>query len=359
MFIIALGIIAIIYYFLTNTPPNNEISLDAPTATPVTVITPIPTVASVSESPISPLSPASPITAGPATATIAPDDLRLMAQEVLHSGLDLYESGNYEAALDKFAEVLTLDPNNALAYNATAAVYIDQGNYEQALDALDTALNADPLLAAALYNRGRAFRFLGRYDEAIVELKQAAQFDPDGFGYRSYGNIGIVYHIQGKYEEALDAYVTAISYDDTKADVFFLRGETYLALDDYEAAILDYLAATSRFANYGRAYQSLGYAYYKTAQFGPAQQALNQALENSSDNSTTHFYKMLVHLATNQVDAAQVEASTAISSLSDLTEEEQIFIIERVVSDLESFAQENPSQAQTVDNLIEMILNTQ
>ena len=38
---------------------------------------------------------------------------------------------------------------------------------------------------------------------------------------------------------------------------------------------------------------------------------------------------------------------------------EQKFIVDRVISDLEAFAQDNPSQVQTVDNLIGLILNAQ
>jgi tetratricopeptide (TPR) repeat protein len=197
---------------------------------------------------------------------------------------------------------------------------------------------------------------LKNYDEAISDLQQSVELLPLQFGYRAYGIIGLIHHNLGQYDKALEAFETSISYNrDERADIYYYRGETHTALEDYDAAINDYLAALSRFSDYDRAYQGLGYAYYKTAQYDQALEALNEALEISPNSVIAHFYLGLVHLATDQFDDAEAAISQATNSITTLSEEEQEFVSNRVVTDLETFAQENPDQADDVETLIDLI----
>jgi hypothetical protein len=52
---------------------------------------------------------------------------------------------------------------------------------------------------------------------------------------------------------------------------------------------------------------------------------------------------------------AQAEASQAVTSIDTLPQEEREFILTRVSTDLESFAQENPAQSEDVKQLIDLI----
>lgn len=324
----------------TRDLPSTTVT-SAPSATPASHLSPMP-----------PISPVSPISASPpASKAVEP----ISIEDLAETGVQLYKRGNYEEALEIFNTIVEAEPDNPVAYDIRGSIYAALEAYEDALKDYDQAIELDPSLAQAYYNRGRVYSLLKRYDEALSDLEKSVQLDSRNFGYRAKGNIGLIYHRMGEYEKASEAFEAAISYDDTKADVFYLKGETYTALEDYQAAINDYEAAIARFPGYDAAYASLGYAYYKTDQYDKAAEALNHALEISPDSPAAHSYLALVHLATDDVESAKTEVSRLASSFSTLPQEEQELVYARAVGELKAFAQENTDKAAEVDAIISLI----
>lgn len=348
---IALGLVLavaaiIAIYFFTKPPSSNEVATPTldPTAAGVTL--PLPVISNSANSPVSPVSPVKP-------QTTSPDQAALNA--LFETGFGYYEAGEYEAALNSFNEMLALDPLNARALDARGTILTDQGKFDQAIADYTKAIEVDPLYPPPYYNRGRVYGLQKKYDQAIADLRKSFELAPFFFGYRANGNIGLIYHQQGEYDKALEAFAAAISFDDSKADTYYLRGETYTAMGNYEAAISDYEAAISRFSKYDLAYQSLGYARYKTGQFDQALEALDKSLELSPSSPTPHFYRMLVYLATNEADKTGAEVTQGMETIGALSEEEQTSLFKRILGDLESFAQENPAQVKDVEALVNLI----
>jgi tetratricopeptide (TPR) repeat protein len=301
----------------------------------------------MSSSVLSPISPAR-----SRTPTPFPDPR--IIQSFMDKGQQLSQAGDYKGAIETFNQALALDPKLAVAYNERGNAYTSMGSYQEALIDYSKAIEIDPLYPYPYYNRGRIYSFLQKYDEAILDLQKSAELIPSEFGYRAYGNIGLIYHQQGEYDQALKAFEKSISYNNNKADVFYLRGETYTALQDYQAAISDYQAALERFPQYNLAYQSLGYAYFKEGQFSKASEVLNQSLGISPDNPTTYFYLMLVDIATNNFDNAKIQAAQANKLLNNLSQEERALILLRVSANLEILAKENPNtkEIQAIINIL-------
>jgi tetratricopeptide (TPR) repeat protein len=339
--LIVIIIIAVVYFLSRNSEPDRKV---LPEQT-VNEVTATPSASLVS--PVSPVSPLSPIASD--LTRPAPEEL----QSMIDVGLQFYENQDYQSAIDKFNKVLALDPNNYIAYNARGGVYTALEEYENAIADYAKVIELEPFFPHPYYNRGRVYLFLERYNEALADLQKAVELHPGEFGYRANGNIGLIYHKMGEYDKALEAFNESMSYDDAKADVFYLRGETYTALEDYNAAIADYQAALDRFSRYDKAYQSLGYAFYKLGQLDQAIDALNQATTISPATPTAHLYKMLVYVALGDMSNAQTEANLGINSISELPENDQQFLLNRVLANLHSFAQENPT-AET-EELIKLI----
>lgn len=308
----------------------------------------------VTSSPLLSVSPISPLNSDIIVPLPTPFNLDQF-QPMIEQGIQLVENGKHGAAMDVFNEVLALDNNNFIAYNARGNIYTNWQEYENSLSDYSNAIDLEPFYPPPYYNRGRVYNNLGRYDEAIIDLQKSIELSPDEFGYRANGNIGLIYHKMGDYEKALEAFNESMSYDDTKADVFYFRGETYTALEDYNSAIADYQTAIERFARYDKAYKSLGYAHYKIEQLDQAMDALNQATTISPTSATAHLYKMLVYLNLADIPNAQSEANQGINSISELSEENQQFLLNRILADLKSFAEENPtSEAEELIKLIEI-----
>lgn len=343
--VLGIGAIAAIYFFTRQNPPP-EVAVPSVTPTATLAAVQLPVIANSANSPVSPVSPVKPKPASPDQEAL---------NNLFETGLSQYEAGAYEEALNAFNEMLALDPLNARALDARGTILTDQGNLEQAITDYTKAIEADPLYPPAYYNRGRVYGLQKKYDQAITDLRQSFELAPFFFGYRANGNIGLIYHRQGKYDQALEAFDAAISFDDSKADTYYLRGETYTAMGNYEAAISDYEAAISRFSKYNQAYQSLGYARYKTGQFDQALEALTKALELSPNNPTPYFYRMLVYLATGQADKTQAQITQGMEAIDTLSEEDQGMLFKRILDDLALFSQENPAQAKNVETLVNLI----
>lgn len=342
--VITILAVALIGFYWIN-KPSDDLNKLSTTSTPISSI-----VAATTIAPLSPLSPLSPV---PTTVTKQTDTAGVEA--LIQEGIAAYESRNYQEAINILNQALNLDPNNVLAHNARGTVYLDLKEYDKAIADYTGTIELEPLFPYPYYNRGRTYLLLKQYDQAIADLQHATQLLPSEFGYRANGNIGLIYHRQGKYDQALEAFTAAVSFDDSKADTYFLRGETYTAMSNYEAAINDYEAAISRFAKYDQAYQSLGYARYKIGQFDQALEALDKALELSPATPTPYFYRMLVYLATDQTNKTQAEVSQGMDHIGTLPEEEQALLFKRILDDLETFSQENPAQAKAVEALVNLI----
>jgi tetratricopeptide (TPR) repeat protein len=349
IFLLAIVAIAItIVFYLAPEPKMQTID-----TTSTSIVSPPETSPLVAVSP-----PGSVLTPPPATAPIQKDVQKMFVfQSRYEIGRQLYEGGNNEAAMRIFSDILAEFPNSAIVYDARGTVYTALNDYENALSDYSKAIELDQSFAQAYYNRGRVYSFLNKHDKALADLKQTVELAPHEFGYRAQGNIGLIYQKQGEYDKAIEAFEASMAYDDSNADVFYFRGEIHTILENYEAAIADYQAAIERFSRYDLAYQSLGYAYYKTGQLETASEALNQALEISPDSPAAHFYLMMVYLATDDIDNAKEEASQATSVITALSEEEQRFILTRILADLEAFAQKNPAKAKEVESLVNLIPN--
>ncbi len=345
--ILIIAIMAVFYYSRTRSNSEQLTDQQQDVAAPSTLSS----TATLPSSPVSPLSPISPLEDQPTSTSADPE----VIQGMIDRGIELYEAKNYEAAINTFNEILAIDPNNFIVYNARGNVYVALGDYEKAINDFSRTSEIEQNFPHAYYNRGRVYYMLEKYDEALTDFQKSIELAPAEFGYRANGNIGLIYHKQGQYDKALEAYNESMSYDDSKADVFYLRGETYTALEEYQNAIADYRAAIERFSRYDKAYQSLGYAYYKTGQFDQAMEALNQALEITPANPTAHLYKMLIYVTMNEIEQAQTEGSQGIAALSALPEEDRQLLLDRVKNELEAFAEENPNMTGEVAQLRKLI----
>lgn len=280
-----------------------------------------------------------------------PDEIQAMLQQAIAA----YENHQYDAALEIFNQILTQDQNNFLAYNGRGTVYTDLKQYDQAIADYTKTIELEPLFPHAYYNRGRVYRLVGEDEKAIADLQKAAEMSPLEFGYRAYGNIGLIYHRQGQYQKALEAFNRSIEFDDTKADVFYFRAETHTALKDYPAAIADYQAAIDRFSRYAQAYAGLAFASYQTGQPDRAAEAITQALQIEPDNPAALLYQSLLSLSTGDTAAAQSSLNRAAEHIDRLDRWQKQELLDRVAAALEEIAQKEPARRQEIGPLVDQL----
>ena len=194
-----------------------------------------------------------------------------------------------------------------------AAQDLEQGNYETALEEYETAISAGIKLAQSYRGAGVAQLKLGNYEEAIADLSNALdcekvgkKLEKDILSYRA-----AAYLKTKSYEEAMaDCQTLAESYD-MDADLYFLTGETALAMDSYEEAASNFEQAYSEDATYDRAIQIYG-AYLDKDMEADGTRYLEAALTGTAKNAQDHCDRGRVYYYMDDYENAADELKQAI-----------------------------------------------
>ena len=116
----------------------------------------------------------------------------------------------------KKSDILKIQGNNCMA----------QKMYDKAIDyytrAIDVARDDDPNMYVYYSNRAAALCFLQDYQQASEDAAIAIELKPD-YG-KAYARYGLSLFFLGRYEEAKDAYETALEYEpNNKASLSYLK----------------------------------------------------------------------------------------------------------------------------------------
>ena len=82
------------------------------------------------------------------------------------------------------------------------------------------------------FYRGDTYRMQGKYDEAIEAFTKAIELD-DEYVFSSYVNLGVVYFEKGEYDKAIDACTKAIELDPGFIGAYYNRGGAYCKQGKY------------------------------------------------------------------------------------------------------------------------------
>ncbi|MBD2533284.1 tetratricopeptide repeat protein [Nostoc flagelliforme FACHB-838] len=208
-------------------------------------------------------------------------------------GVNKYDAGNYEGAIEDFNQAIELDPQNALAYNRRGDAYYRLGDYEQAQADSSQAILLNPQDANAYFDRGFAFSELNKYKEAIADYTQAIKLNSkDAYAYygrglarakskdnkgaiedfskaialkpqynEAYLQRGILRRRLRQRLEAIQDFDKIIKNNPTDAKAYYQRGLTQSINKQKYAALKDYTDAVNINPKYIEAYLNRGDIY--------------------------------------------------------------------------------------------------
>ncbi len=87
-------------------------------------------------------------------------------------------SGDLSTAIEKYQQILKLDPRLAPAYNNLGALYFKQGQFHDAAEVLQRGLKIDPTMSSASALLGLSFFQMGEYAKARPHLEAALKAHP-------------------------------------------------------------------------------------------------------------------------------------------------------------------------------------
>jgi protein O-GlcNAc transferase len=138
--------------------------------------------------------------------------LRLDANNIqaLHGlGLVAHHTGNYQAAVALFDQVLVID-------GQFFAAYVNRGNslsalkqWDPAIASFNAALKISPALPSALVNLASALQAKGELDTAVATLQRALAAQPDA--PETWNNLGNLFKEAGFLQDAIGAYSQALA----------------------------------------------------------------------------------------------------------------------------------------------------
>lgn len=97
-------------------------------------------------------------------------------------GYFLFKNGRHDEAIKSYNKVLELTPENALALNNLASMYLFKNDFKSAARLLERAAMIDPN-AAIFANTGNMYYFSKEYSEALIMYKKALNLEPQNYQY--------------------------------------------------------------------------------------------------------------------------------------------------------------------------------
>ncbi len=134
---------------------------------------------------------------------------------------------------------------------------------------------------------GNMYQRQGRIDDAISSYDTALKLNPDNVD--TYTARGIAYCSKEQYSKAIQDFNKALKLDHLKALAYLARGSAYFRLDRLSKAFSDYNKAIEINPDLAAAYQNRGSVYYHRGQFDNALQEYNKAIEKNPNLAASYI----------------------------------------------------------------------
>lgn len=144
----------------------------------------------------------------------------------------------YDEAIKDFDRSIELNPQQANAFNNRATVYYIQKKYKLALSDYNQALKNNPGYDRTYNNRGVLFIATKQYEKAIDDFTQAIKLNSGGLNV--YVNRAAVYFYIKQYELAIKDYDMIIKNNPNSIIAYFNRGVALHSNGDYNKAVFDF-----------------------------------------------------------------------------------------------------------------------
>jgi tetratricopeptide (TPR) repeat protein len=270
-----------------------------------------------------------------------------------------YRSGNIDAAIAAYEQVMRLEPANpkplaqlsslylilqdldksralaeqavALApkdpeaLNALARILDWQGEYEDAANYAMDALEVDPKNATSLAILGEIYTDVGNWNGAEDYLQQAIELDPENV--MALRNWAFLYEMRGDYAAAIAAYDRAIAVAPYRFDLYMGRGRQYrIGLQDFDKAIEDYRKAVEVYAA-PVTLDTLGDGLYYNSDFLGAVRELRKAIELDPTYGPAQVHLGMALYARRNYEDAAAALETGLALIGDKARIEQIYTL--------------------------------
>ncbi|MDE6696392.1 MAG: retroviral-like aspartic protease family protein [Muribaculaceae bacterium] len=217
-------------------------------------------------------------------------------------GVEEYQNGNLQDALDWFDKELSEHPDNGYAYIYISVLRFDNQEYGKALSAIDNALKRLPKKdkewrALAFDSRAEIYAALNDTVKAIADLSQAIQMDPSNS--RFYNSRAQLNYEQKNYALADADYQKMISLDQGDIMGYMGMGRNANAQERWDDATQLFDKVTKLEPDYSPGYSFRASAYIGQQKWAEATDDIVKALDLDGNDRTFVLMQTLPAEATD------------------------------------------------------------
>jgi tetratricopeptide (TPR) repeat protein len=214
--------------------------------------------------------------------------------------------GHPQAAIQKYQEILKLDPKLPVIYNNIGRLYFEQGQFQEALDPLKRAAELDPRLEAPRALMGFCFYQMSNFTDARREFQAALKLSPGDGAAKLYlarslmelqdvkgaiklleqlqqedpKNVEVLFSLGWAYSGLAVSTLDAIAKIDPNSYLTeFLQGKYAETKQAYPEAAEHYKKAVEKSPNQPELHYCYAHALYGSGEFPQALQEYRHVLE--------------------------------------------------------------------------------
>jgi tetratricopeptide (TPR) repeat protein len=200
----------------------------------------------------------------------------LSAAYYFYKGYTEYQRKNYNAAIDNYGKVISLDPTVDKAYYNLGLTYYTIGQSETAINYYKKAIAVNPRYAEAYANLGATYMDIN-YEAALIYLKKAVIINPDLDV--AYYNLGVLFRETKQYDSSITYLKRAINLNESYTDAYYNLGSVYDRMGQIETAIMYFKKVIAINAEFVEAYSYIGALYSKKEDVETAISYFKKAIE--------------------------------------------------------------------------------
>jgi tetratricopeptide (TPR) repeat protein/MinD-like ATPase involved in chromosome partitioning or flagellar assembly len=169
------------------------------------------------------------------------DELLRRATALTADGVKEAGNKNFDKAIVKYDEAISLNPSYAIAYYSRGRAYLEIKLFDESLADFDAAIRLDANYADAYVGRGDVYWQRRDLTSALTAYNRAIELDPKLS--EAYTKRGKVLAGQGSPDKALADFNRAIELSRDDPNAFLWRGSAYSMLRNYDGAFEDFQKA--------------------------------------------------------------------------------------------------------------------
>jgi len=210
---------------------------------------------------------------------------KVLAMAYNNRGNAFSDIGEYERAIQDYAESINLDSRDPKPLNNRGVAYQKRGEYDRAIEDFDAAIAIDPSYANAFANRGETYQKKGKLALALRDFDDAIRLRPAlaaAWSERCW-----IHALMGELQAALADCNEAMRLEPNGAAATFdSRGFTYLKMGEWKSALADFNLALRLDPKLASARYGRGIAKLKTGDLagGKADTAAAKAVEHDIED---------------------------------------------------------------------------